>query len=540
LHLERRVVCTFFLLAVSAVITTAQTPASGKRACQVNKAAASEADIANARGDYAKAALLYADAVSKTPSDEVRAAQIRNLLDQHKLTQALSLATAFATAEPSSPMAVETMAEVRFREGDLPESYVLTARAMAMDPCNARVYLAAAGYENLAGLHATAKKHLEVAHQLDPINYDIYVAWIETLPLPQRIAEEQSYLENTKVLADKVKGFLKTDLQREKASDHPCTLVSSGKPAPVPFQPIDNVLDSDFASWGLEVQFNGKRRNLQIDTGASGILLTRGAAAGLGIIRDKSIEIDGVGDNGGNGAYLGHAEKIQIDGMEFRDCSVTVLASNGALGGGDQMGERMDTSDGLIGSDIFRNHLVTLDYPAHQLRLDPLPPRPGQNMTEADQLWTAGMFSDSYDSQDRYIAPEMQKWTRVYRRRHLIVVPTHIGSAGTKLFLLDTGSQDNMISPEAAREVTGVKEGIAVVRGLSGYSKTYETQKVQIDFGGVRQPMRSMMSIDTTGLLNSVGVVVSGFLGYPTLSQLVIHIDYRDNLVSFERLPSKN
>jgi hypothetical protein len=31
-----------------------------------------------------------------------------------------------------------------------------------------------------------------------------------------------------------------------------------------------------------------------------------------------------------------------------------------------------------------------------------------------------------------------------------------------------------------------------------------------------------------------MGQGISGFLGYPTLSQLVMHIDYRDDLVLFE------
>jgi hypothetical protein len=51
--------------------------------------------------------------------------------------------------------------------------------------------------------------------------------------------------------------------------------------------------------------------------------------------------------------------------------------------------------------------------------------------------------------------------------------------------------------------------------------------KFTLDFAGVRLPVKDMDSID-------LGGGIQGFLGYPTLSQLVVHLDYRDNLILFE------
>jgi hypothetical protein len=48
-----------------------------------------------------------------------------------------------------------------------------------------------------------------------------------------------------------------------------------------------------------------------------------------------------------------------------------------------------------------------------------------------------------------------------------------------------------------------------------------------------------MTSIDTTKLSNGAGVEVSGFIGAPALTQLVLHIDYRDNLVWCEYAAKK-
>jgi hypothetical protein len=50
-----------------------------------------------------------------------------------------------------------------------------------------------------------------------------------------------------------------------------------------------------------------------------------------------------------------------------------------------------------------------------------------------------------------------------------------------------------------------------------------------VDFANMRLPVDSMDSMDLSHFRN-----ISGFLGYPTLSQLVLHIDYRDNLILLE------
>jgi hypothetical protein len=40
-----------------------------------------------------------------------------------------------------------------------------------------------------------------------------------------------------------------------------------------------------------------------------------------------------------------------------------------------------------------------------------------------------------------------------------------------------------------------------------------------------------MSAIDTSDISKRAGVEIAGFIGFPTLRELVITIDYRDNLV---------
>jgi hypothetical protein len=70
------------------------------------------------------------------------------------------------------------------------------------------------------------------------------------------------------------------------------------------------------------------------------------------------------------------------------------------------------------------------------------------------------------------------------------------------------------------------------IRGISGaVDKVYEAGQFTLAFGGLRLDAPSMTSIDTTATSHDDGVEISGFIGAPALFQVVMHIDYRDNLV---------
>jgi len=116
------------------------------------------------------------------------------------------------------------------------------------------------------------------------------------------------------------------------------------------------------------------------------------------------------------------------------------------------------------------------------------------------------------------------------------MVPTMIGNVPSKLFLLDTGSLTNFISPAAAREVTKVHGDYdTIVEGISGrVDKVYSANKAVLTFGHLRQENQDITAIDTKPISDSVGTEVSGFLGFVLLRMLDIKIDYRDALVDFQ------
>jgi hypothetical protein len=283
----------------------------------------------------------------------------------------------------------------------------------------------------------------------------------------------------------------------------------------------------------LDLQLNGKKKRLEIDTGASGLLLTSVGARSAGLTPELSEQVGGVGDEGLANSYVTHVDDIKIGSMEFRNCRVEVLEPGNPI-------EKDSDVEGLIGPDVFRDYIVTLDFPERQLLLEPLPPRPGDQAAATASLATS---NDQYAAaeSDRYVAPEMKDWTPVFRSGHLLILPTYIGSAPLKLFIMDSGSQHSLISLDAARDVAQLSGfNTPTMKGVNGeVQKVMVADTVTLGFAGVRQIVGGMTSIDTTSISRNAGIGISGFIGFPTLRELVISIDYRDNLVHVVYDPKK-
>jgi hypothetical protein len=115
---------------------------------------------------------------------------------------------------------------------------------------------------------------------------------------------------------------------------------------------------------------------------------------------------------------IARVASIKIGGIEFTNCPVEILEKWSVL-----------ESDGLIGGDVFDESQLTLDFPKHELRVSPLPLRPGD--TEAERAKREAAGDDAvHEPQDPYVAPEMAKWQRVYRYGHDLLMPTGIVPRG--------------------------------------------------------------------------------------------------------------
>lgn len=125
--------------------------------------------------------------------------------------------------------------------------------------------------------------------------------------------------------------------------------------------------------------------------------------------------------------------------------------------------------DGLIGADVFRHFLVDVDMPIEKFRLSPLPPIPDDPVA-ATSLDTKSVGVRHF--RDRYVPPEMKDHTKIFLIGHDMLIPTRVNDSAAKLFLIDTGSFDDTLSPAAAKEVTKLsRDENTQVQGLNGSVK---------------------------------------------------------------------
>ena len=536
----------------------------------------SDAEKAFLAADYAKAASEYQTGLATHPGDaEVTAGLVRALLRQQKVHEAADAVKASLAVAPNSPTLISLRGEVELRQG-MPHSAMQTASdADKLDPCNPRNHLLLADLLRINSYYASSRKQLEIAHKLDPGDPEIRGEWINTLPMKQRIAEAEAYLSAPTGKDEEQTRHWRMyleNLKKRQAEPHkPCRLVSSTASTEIPFQSI--MYDSNhLRAYGLDVKLNGRPARLQIDTGASGLLVTRTVAQRAGLKPFAEEAVGGIGDQGSKPGYSAYADSIRIGNLEFQDCEVDVLDSRSVL-----------DSDGLIGMDVLSQFLVTLDYPMHKLLLGPLPPRPGESAAQGPSLKTGDTEGDQDEDSsspskdankngpaqkepasgataqvaasgssasaqntakgpfDRYIAPEMKDYTPVYRVGHLLILPAGLSGKEIRLFVMDTGAFATTISPEAAREVTKLhNDSFDRVEGISGrVDKVYSAEEVTFHFAHLVEKAPDVVAFDTSRISKQTNMEISGFIGANTLGLLTIHIDYRDGLVKFDYDPSR-
>jgi Tfp pilus assembly protein PilF len=502
------------------------------------------------KGDFDAALKKYQEIIEEKPkSPDAYAGLVRCYLMQKDVKQANETVTKALAVSDAWPVRV-ALGEVYFRQGKIPEAEKEWVAVINAGHQSGRAYLGLARVRWAISMDKSAKTMIDKAHELDPDDPDIQRSWIGTLPQSQRIKYYESYLAEGGIYDDDERrdmgrylSFLK---DRAKQPDRPCRLVSKVTNTTTPL--VRLLTDpKHLRGYGLAVDLNGTHANIMLDTGAGGITVNRRLAERAGITKITETKIWGVGDKESKNAFVGTAKSIRIGQLEFQDCPVGVIESRSVAG-----------EDGLIGADVFEHFLVEIDFPGEKLKLSELPKRPGEadraltlkseeddseEDDEADKTETtaangtarAAPAAKPSGPQDRYIAPEMQSYTRVYRFGHDLLIPTKVGAVPGKLFLMDTGALTNAISPEAAREVTKIHgDSDTIVKGLSGSVKNvYSANKAVLEFGHLRQENQDMMSFDVHKLSDASGTEISGFLGFVLLRFLDIKIDYRDGLVDF-------
>jgi tetratricopeptide (TPR) repeat protein len=516
----------------------------------------SEAEGLYRKGSFDSAISRYNDLLKAEPaSGDAYAGIIRCYLKHDKVQEADEALRKAKQIVPSHPEVKVAEGELLFRQGEIPEAQELFSEVMASPPDpkqpnskqSARAYLGAARVAAASAMYARENILLKRARALDASNSDIQKLWIDMQSTADRIHSLTDYLAQPSSDDEDTRRRLRERLELLKAwqsirQGH-CQPASDFTGTKTTLASISVGGLGGASASGLDVWINGKQSQLLLDTGASGITISNQIASQAGLTQVSAGRISGFGDKGDVPVQLAYANSVQIGDMEFHNCPIYVMEH-----------VPRDT-DGVIGTDVFSQFLIELDFPASTLTLSQLPPRLGQTASKAslklgdDDGATNTSTGDKHSSdsatdsgtrpaagyEDRYIAPEMHSYVPIFRFGHMLLVPTTINERANKLFLLDTGAFDNTIAQDVAREVTKVHRAPRIeLHGTNGeVKKVYVASRVTIDFGHLRQEVPDMVSFDMSRASRLAGTEISGTLGMTMLHLLTIRLDYRDDLADF-------
>jgi hypothetical protein len=528
------------------------------------------ADLLYRAGKFAEAeasyrALLNSD--SKLVPAQV--GLVRSMLRQQKIDEAFDTANAALAMQSKSAALLAAKGDVQFRRAEMPDAELSYLSAKKLDPKEVRAYLGLARVYRSYSLYRKAYDELQIAHEIAPGDIEVQRAWLNMLPRKERLAALESYLagshpddaEETKWMTEHLE-FLKATIDKPV---HACRLVSKVEQTETKLETMYAEDGRRMRGIGLSAKLDDRNVNLLLDTGAGGIMVSRKVAEKAGLTRVSALHFGGIGDKGLQSGYAALADHIRIGELEFQDCVVAVS----------EQGSVAD-QDGLIGADVFGGYLIDIDLPGMRLKLSPLPKRPedtvapkslnseGEEQVNAEQKENNANDPASNDltskdptskdqkspvaaspsprrlPRDRYVAPEMVNWTKVFRFGHAILVPTSVNDSKTVLFGLDTGAFSNILSLRAGRQLGKVdSEDRVRIRGLNGEVKQVYSAKATLVFGHLRQPNLDIVTFDLSKESRQTGTELSGFLGFAMLRQLEIKLDYRDGLVDFEYDPKR-
>jgi tetratricopeptide (TPR) repeat protein len=453
----------------------------------------------------------------------------RVYLKQKKPADAFPAAQKAVALDANLAAGHTALAEVYFRQGKIAEAEHEFQVPLRSNISDARAYLGLSRIYRATSNYKLTKTALDKAYALDPRDPDIRRAWLGTLSLKDRLKAMQDYLDAGSNDDAETLEYMKHSLVvLQDEMNRPvrgCRLTTKITSTQTDLERL--MVDARrVKGYGLRVQLNGTSSRLLLDTGATGVLVSSKIAEKAGVQRVVEQNVKGIGDAAAASGYIGYVDSIQIGELQFQNCYVHVIDRKSTMG-----------EDGYIGADVFAHFLVDINLPDGKFQLTELPKLPDE---PAEETSLDSHPTSTYHPRDRYIAPEMKSYDKIFRFGHTLLVPTMVNEHPYKLFLLDTGAFDDTITPEAARETTKIySDDRMKVKGFSGEIKNvYIADNVTLTFGHLTQ-RRNLVSFDMTNTSNAIGTEVSGTLGFGMLYLLDIKIDYRDGLVNFSYDPNR-
>jgi tetratricopeptide (TPR) repeat protein len=495
--------------------------------CSILHTKADAGETALVQEDFKLALKLYLSESAAAPDDAlIVTGLMRAQLGMGQLENAQQTAEGYAARHPNTAVTETMLAELHMKMGDMDEAIQHINKAIVLDSCYPQAHFQASHLLWLSGERAKAAQQLTLAHQLMPDDPLIEQDWNAAQAKRKPFCESSTPVEHATIELQ-ASGFYK------------CILGLDARPGRPTLSSTCHQWMNLYRANNVEIlsTINQQQIPLNVDSGVSGILLTAHAARMAGVNPQQKTGFSVIGSNIEANGRIAEVQNLVIGGIKYKYCTVKIMNDHDS---------DLLNGYGLIGTDFFREYLETLDIPHGTFLLDPLPELPKDGVV-------AVPLGENL-IRDRYISPEMKNWVRIYSDEHEILVPTVFGDVPKRLFVLDTGSSMSIISPEAAKSVSTLKDTNMRMGGTSGEISEKATlgpdyrwwldvkipegtdsvkfaKQVTLEFAGIKQNYQNMFSFDPRLVLSNNWVGYAGLIGFQTLKPLRISIDYRDNLL---------
>ena len=387
------------------------------------------------QADFRAAANAYRKFVDAKPSAEAYAGLVRSLLKADDVKAAEESSQKALAAFPNSAIIHAERGDTYYRRGLIPQAEDEYKAALKLDDQCARAWLGQGKVDAVYVRRSQSKTAIAKAHDLDPDDSDAFYEWAIRLPYPENVAALERHLAE-----------FHNDPEEERHEREYKDFVKAlaGRRTWIPAREVERTeikmealtVGAHFVlrGYGIRARLNDRATvTLLVDTGSSGITITRKLAEKIGARKLAEQALEGVGKSGPAVGYKAWVDKVAIGDLEFHDCFVQATP------------REIAEVDGIIGMDVFSQYLVTLDLPARKLRLEPMPAR-------------------SNDGEPAH----SEAFSQAFSIGHFLLLPAEVGKKASGLFVIDSGSNANTISPELARSIPEMRAFNSPMSGASG------------------------------------------------------------------------
>jgi tetratricopeptide (TPR) repeat protein len=452
------------------------------------------------QADFRAAADAYRKIVDAKPSAEAYAGLVRSLLKADDVKTAEESSQKALAAFPESAIIHAVRGDVYYRRGLVPQADDEYKAALKLDDKCARAWLGQGKVDAVYVRRSQSKTAIAKAHDLDPDDSDAFYEWAIRLPYPENVAALERHLAE-----------FHNDPEEERHEHEYKDFVKAlaGRRTWIPAREVERTemkmealtVGAHFVlrGYGIRARLNDRATvTLLVDTGSSGITITRKLAEKIGASKLAEQALEGVGKSGPAVGYKAWVDKVVIGDLEFHDCFVQATP------------REIAEVDGIIGMDVFSQYLVTLDLPARKLRLEPMPAR-------------------SNDGEPAH----SEAFSQAFSIGHFLLLPAEVGKKASGLFVIDSGSNANTISPELARSIPEMRAFNSPMSGASGVvNSAFIADDATLRFAKVNRNDR-ISTLDLHSVSKDLGIEVSGQIGFSAMQDMKLTIDYRDGLVRF-------